>query len=74
MGRTREEHLAWAKERAIELLEAGDLAGAAASMVSDLKKHEGFDPEVVDFMGGVALLFEIQSGPQAVRRWIEGFN
>ena len=34
--RTREQHIAWAKERALEYVDAGDLANAVASMGSDL--------------------------------------
>ena len=37
--RTREEHLAWAKERALEYWRQGDLGNAVASMGSDLDKH-----------------------------------
>jgi hypothetical protein len=36
---TRAEHLQWAKARALEYVEAGDLANACASMLSDLSKH-----------------------------------
>ena len=36
---TREEHLAWCKDRALAYVEAGDLAGALASMSSDLRKQ-----------------------------------
>ena len=37
---TREEHLARCKQEAIARLEAGDLTGAIASMISDLRKSE----------------------------------
>jgi hypothetical protein len=36
---TRDEHLAWCKQRALEYVDAGDLANAVASMTSDLKEH-----------------------------------
>lgn len=39
MEMTREQHLAWCKERAIRELDAGDVNGALASMASDLNKH-----------------------------------
>jgi hypothetical protein len=44
---TREEHLALCKERAIALLEAGDMRGAIGSMISDIKKSELalYDPD-----------------------------
>lgn len=38
---TRAEHVAWAKERALEYVEAGQLTDAWTSLVSDLGKHEG---------------------------------
>tara|TARA_R110000744_G_scaffold338330_1_gene443527 strand:- start:51 stop:272 length:222 start_codon:yes stop_codon:yes gene_type:complete len=37
---TRSEHLQWAKDRAKELLNAGDIAGGMASFTSDMGKHE----------------------------------
>lgn len=36
----RAQHLAWAKARALEYVERGDLTNAIASLVSDLGKHE----------------------------------
>lgn len=36
---TRAEHLAWAKQRALEYVDMGDISGALASMMSDLGKH-----------------------------------
>ena len=41
---TRAEHLAWAKERALEYVDAGELGSAHASLTSDLRKH----PELRD--------------------------
>ena len=37
--RTAEEHLAWCKKRALEYLDAGELANAFTSMLSDMDKH-----------------------------------
>ena len=36
---TRQEHLAWCKQRALEYVDNGDLTNAYASMASDLRKH-----------------------------------
>lgn len=36
---TRSEHLQWAKDRAIVILRKGDVAGAIASLLSDMGKH-----------------------------------
>jgi hypothetical protein len=38
--RSRADHLAWAKERALAYAAAGDVAGALASIASDFNKHE----------------------------------
>lgn len=37
---TRDEHLQWAKSRALDYLDAGDINGALTSMFSDLNKHD----------------------------------
>lgn len=71
---TRSEHLAWAKQRALEYVDAGDLTSAVASMGSDLQKHDRFNAEMVEFMMADAMLFQIRRGPDAVRAWINGFN
>lgn len=36
---TRAEHLQWAKDRALEYVDAGDLVAALTSLGSDLWKH-----------------------------------
>lgn len=72
---TREEHLAWTKERALEYVAAGDLQNAVASMASDLVKHEAWrDSLAMSLLILDAVLFAIPDGASAVRRWIEGFN
>lgn len=38
---TRAEHLDWCKQRALEYAERGELSDAFASLVSDLRKHDG---------------------------------
>lgn len=65
---TRAEHLAWAKERALEYMDRGDMNGAIGSMTSDLGKHEEtrFAPRRLD---GVLATSEAE-----LRAWIEGFE
>jgi len=74
MEMTREQHLAWCKERAIEYAEKGAVQDAFASMASDLNKH----PETQDHAGiqlGMMMLMAGQlSSPPEMRRFIEGFN
>jgi len=70
---TREQFLGWAKKRAIEYVDRGDLIGAVASLCSDLRKRDDcYGPGVA---GALAFgVFEIDRGPLAIRRWIEGFQ
>lgn len=65
---TRAEHLAWAKERALDELERGSVTNAIASMISDCRKH----PELENHMG--LMLFITVRRPDQAKRWIEGFN
>jgi hypothetical protein len=69
---TRAEHLAWAKQRALEYVDRGEMTNAIASMISDLGKHSELEKSA-----GLApfLIFTIDTrDPYSVRRFIEGFN
>lgn len=70
----REEHLAWAKERAIAELDAGSTENAFASMASDLGKHQ----ELAEHIGIKLGMMQVASGfmttPEQYRKWIVGFN
>jgi hypothetical protein len=71
----RDEHLEWAKKRALEYLDAGELANAFTSMCSDVRKH----PELEDHPGlligaGFLLVPGWASNREELRRWIVGFN
>lgn len=71
---TRQEHLAWCKQRALEYVDAGDLQQAFVLMASDLGKHK----ETVDHIGIRLGLAMMASGhldrPHEMRKFIEGFN
>ncbi len=71
--RSRDEHLAWAKQRALKYLDSGDLANAYTSMASDLRKHPElhYKEEVLDHL---ALTYLINHDAHGLRRWIEGFQ
>lgn len=73
MGMTRDEHLAWAKKRALEYVDR-DPAGAMASMVSDLRKHPELANHSAIEIGGMMMLSGFLSSPHEARRFIEGFN
>jgi hypothetical protein len=70
---TREEHLAWAKTRALEYLDQDQPSLAVASMTSDLAKH----PETVELLTVQALEFGTSAACSAaheLRGWIESFQ
>ncbi len=71
---SRADHLAWCKSRALEYIAAGDGTQAFTSMGSDLGKH----PETVGHPGIKLGMMQLMAGqldsPEAMRRFIEGFN
>ena len=69
---TREEHLVRCKQEAIARLEAGDLSGAIASMISDLKKAG--DPLYDATVLRELLSLVHRTMPDEVRSWINSFN
>ena len=71
---TRAEHLAWCKQRALELVDAGDLNGAFASMGSDLRKHPETENHPAIELGFMLLLGGHLSTAADMRKFIEGFN
>ena len=72
MIRGREEHLAWAKKRALEYVDTGDLNGALVSMISDLGKHRelGCSPMLMQ----LGLMRVKNRDMEGVRAWVNGFN
>lgn len=74
--RTRDEHVAWCKERALAYLDKDgrDTMNALTSMFSDLGKH----PETADHIAinlGLQLMMMGSLGSERdARRFIEGFN
>lgn len=71
---TRAEHLAWCKKRALEYVEIGDLHQAFASMASDLQKHHDTVGHAGSKLGLGLLMIGNLDTPNAMRKWIEGFN
>lgn len=70
--RTRAEHMAWAKQRALAALDAEGPQAALQSMLSDLGKHPDTNQPVLLFI----TMAEIQARPgqERARTFIEGFN
>lgn len=71
---TREEHLKWCKDRALEYIEQGDIASAFDSMTSDLGKHPKTEGHAAIEWGMMLLLGGHLSTPDKMRKFIEGFN
>lgn len=70
---TRQDHLTWAKRRALRYLDAEhDLSGAHASMESDLSKHP--DLKYSDVIHRVGMLYLMNGDESTLRAWIEGFQ
>jgi hypothetical protein len=69
---TRDEYLARCKRRALEYLDAGDLASAVTSLGSDLTKHP--ETGVSDALMLLGMRHVIDGDVPAARRWIEGFR
>ena len=73
---TRQQHLQWCKDRAMQYVARGHLVDAVTSMMSDLDKH----PETTSTGKALAMLGmmaaqQAQAGDRsAVVRYIEGFN
>jgi hypothetical protein len=71
---TRNEHLQWAKDRALQYVAAGDIQNAFASITSDLRKH----PDTVDHSGPELGMMLMLSGHLStsteMRTHIEGYR
>lgn len=70
---TRDEHMAWCKQRALEYVDR-DPTGAWASMVSDLGKHPETQGHAAVELGMMMLMSGHLSAPAEMKRFIEGFN
>lgn len=71
---TRDEHLAWAKARALEYADQGDATNAMASIGSDLQKHPDTANHAGIQLGMMMMMSGNLRGREEVRRFIEGFN
>lgn len=69
---TRQEHMQWCKDRALEYVKLGDGKEAMMSMISDLRKHEDTVKSVpISF----AIMLTVDSDDiEAVKNFITGFN
>jgi hypothetical protein len=73
---TRQEHLQWCKDRAMEYAKAGDNQQALASMLSDLGKHPETAPSLKSCgpLGMMLMVSGQLSTRQEMENFIKGFN
>jgi hypothetical protein len=72
---TREDHLAWCKERALAYVDRGDLVNALASMGSDMRKHPDTDtPTTAVLLATEGVRCVSVGDTNGMRRLIEGFR
>ena len=71
---TRDEHLAWCKQRALEYVERGDLTSAYGSMASDLGKHPDTRDHAAIQLGMMLMITGNLNTQHDMKRFIEGFN
>lgn len=72
----RAEHLAWAKQRALECVNRGELREAFTSLLSDLGKHPDLK-QSQDLCGELGLMLFVNghlNTPKQMTDWIVGFN
>lgn len=70
----RQDHLQWAKDRALEILEKGDITGAWTSFVSDMGKHNDLKDHMAINLGMQLLFSGNLSAKDQMKDWINGFN
>jgi hypothetical protein len=73
-NRTRAEHVAYCKSRALEYVDAGQLTDALASILSDLRKHPDVNVLAIDMVYGMEALTGGLDTAAGVRKFIEGIN
>jgi hypothetical protein len=71
---TRQEHLDWCKQRALEYCDAGNVSEAFASMASDLSKHDETRDHAGIQLGMMQLVAGFLNTPNKMRHFIEEFN
>jgi hypothetical protein len=71
---TRAEHLIWAKQRALEYCDSGDVQQAIASIASDLGKHPETKGHAGIELGLRQLVAGLLNTTAQMRTFVEGFR
>lgn len=69
-----EDHLKFCKQRALEICNRGDAAGAYASFCSDMEKHPETAKHPAIPLGVQLMIIGDLKTPEKMRKFIEGFN
>jgi len=69
---SRADHLAWAKARALEYVDAGNVLQAMASLTSDLTKHDETHKLVTRHLFAETTRIAIGGDMEAARAFIDG--
>jgi hypothetical protein len=72
--KTREEHLAWCKQRALEYIDRGQVNEGLTSMMSDMHKHPETSAPALDQLTVWLMMIGALSTPAEARKHINGFN
>jgi hypothetical protein len=72
--KTREEHLAWCKSRALEYIDRGQVNEGLTSMMSDMSKHPETNNPMLDQLTVQLMMIGSLSSPEQARRHINGYN
>lgn len=71
---TRQEHVAWMKQRALEYVDRGDLSAALSSAISDMNKHPDTIAHPASILGVSLMVNGYLGTPEKMREFIEGIN
>lgn len=71
---SRDEHLKWCKERALQYCDMGDVGQAYTSMASDLGKHPETQGHSAIELGMMLMMGGHLSTSHQMREFINGFN
>jgi hypothetical protein len=71
---TREEHLTWCKQRALEYVDRGNAVDAYASMASDMAEHAETKGHPAINLGMMLMMSGHLESPDKMREFINGFH
>lgn len=72
--KTRQEHLDWCKQRALEYVAVGDLDQAMACMIADLGKHSDTANDAAKQIMLMMRMGGLLSTAHEMSKFIHGFN